>query len=70
MRYYLFIPGVVLAIALSSGAGGAPRSALSGGGLDIESYCSLRLFFDLSNLAYLSQRNLPEAGCFSINNLL
>ena len=30
--------------------------------LDIENYCTLRLFFDLSTLAGLSRRNLPEAG--------
>ncbi|MBF4186030.1 Tn3 family transposase [Serratia ureilytica] len=30
--------------------------------LDIENYCTLRLFFDLSNLAGLSRRNLPETG--------
>jgi len=30
--------------------------------LDIENYCTLRLFFDLSILAGLSRRNLPEAG--------
>ena len=29
---------------------------------DIENYCTLRLFFDLSTLAGLSRRNLPEAG--------
>jgi hypothetical protein len=33
-----------------------------GGSLDIENYCTLRLFFDLSTLADLSRRNLPEAG--------
>lgn len=27
-----------------------------------ENYCTLRLFFDLSTLAGLSRRNLPEAG--------
>ncbi len=30
--------------------------------LDIENYCTLRSFFDLSTLAGLSRRNLPEAG--------
>ena len=30
--------------------------------LDIENYCTLRLFFDLSTLAGLNRRNLPEAG--------
>ncbi|EHA0437377.1 hypothetical protein JE971_004136 [Salmonella enterica subsp. enterica serovar Agona] len=30
--------------------------------LDIENYCTLRLFFDLSTLAGLSRRNLPESG--------
>ncbi|KMK87630.1 hypothetical protein KCQ_05301 [Pectobacterium atrosepticum ICMP 1526] len=30
--------------------------------LDIENYCTLRLFFDLSTLAGLSRRNLPKAG--------
>lgn len=30
--------------------------------LDIENYCTLRLFFDLSTLAGLSRRNLPEAS--------
>ena len=30
--------------------------------LDIENYCTLRLFFDLSTLAGLSRRNLPEDG--------
>lgn len=27
-----------------------------------QNYCTLRLFFDLSTLAGLSRRNLPEAG--------
>ncbi|HHI0475400.1 recombinase family protein (plasmid) [Escherichia coli] len=35
---------------------------LKGVSLDIENYCTLRLFFDLSTLAGLSRRNLPEAG--------
>ena len=35
---------------------------LLGVSLDIENYCTLRLFFDLSTLAGLSRRNLPEAG--------
>ncbi len=35
---------------------------LAGVSLDIENYCTLRLFFDLSTLAGLSRRNLPEAG--------
>ena len=30
--------------------------------LDIENYCTSRLFFDLSTLAGLSRRNLSEAG--------
>ena len=30
--------------------------------LDIENYCTLRLFFDLPTLAGLNRRNLPEAG--------
>ncbi|MDL3153409.1 dihydropteroate synthase, partial [Salmonella enterica] len=34
----------------------------SGVSLDIENYCTLRLFFDLSTLAGLNRRNLPEAG--------
>lgn len=37
-------------------------SPLSGVSLDIENYCTLRLFFDLSTLAGLNRRNLPEAG--------
>nr|WP_080950115.1 PAAR domain-containing protein [Citrobacter amalonaticus] len=37
-------------------------SAVDGVSLDIENYCTLRLFFDLSTLAGLSRRNLPEAG--------
>ncbi|MCZ7295988.1 hypothetical protein NK265_22075, partial [Salmonella enterica] len=37
-------------------------SVLYGVSLDIENYCTLRLFFDLSTLAGLSRRNLPEAG--------
>ncbi|EBT7163571.1 hypothetical protein COQ26_19805 [Salmonella enterica] len=36
--------------------------AVIGVSLDIENYCTLRLFFDLSTLAGLSRRNLPEAG--------
>ncbi|WP_445553401.1 DUF7706 family protein [Escherichia coli] len=36
--------------------------AEEGVSLDIENYCTLRLFFDLSTLAGLSRRNLPEAG--------
>ncbi len=36
--------------------------ALLGVSLDIENYCTLRLFFDLSTLAGLNRRNLPEAG--------
>ncbi|EOM1127941.1 hypothetical protein [Escherichia coli] len=36
--------------------------SLFGVSLDIENYCTLRLFFDLSTLAGLSRRNLPEAG--------
>ncbi|CAK0712704.1 hypothetical protein FGAF138_0550 (plasmid) [Escherichia coli] len=39
-----------------------PGQALIGVSLDIENYCTLRLFFDLSTLAGLSRRNLPEAG--------
>ena len=41
-----------------------PKSAftINGVSLDIENYCTLRLFFDLSTLAGLSRRNLPEAG--------
>ena len=35
---------------------------LHGVSLDIENYCTLRLFFDLSTLGRLSRRNLPEAG--------
>ena len=38
------------------------RPELQGVSLDIENYCTLRLFFDLSTLAGLSRRNLPEAG--------
>lgn len=37
-------------------------SLQAGVSLDIENYCTLRLFFDLSTLAGLSRRNLPEAG--------
>ena len=37
-------------------------AVLDGVSLDIENYCTLRLFFDLSALAGLSRRNLPEAG--------
>ncbi|WP_262486441.1 hypothetical protein, partial [Enterobacter hormaechei] len=37
-------------------------TALFGVSLDIENYCTLRLFFDLSTLAGLNRRNLPEAG--------
>ncbi|MBD3719442.1 relaxase domain-containing protein [Klebsiella pneumoniae] len=48
----------------------APKSvsvmAMLGGdkgvSLDIENYCTLRLFFDLPNLAGLSRRNLPADG--------
>ena len=36
--------------------------ALLGVSLDIENYCTLRLFFDLPNLAGLSRRNLPADG--------
>lgn len=36
--------------------------SFKGVSLDIENYCTLRLFFDLSTLAGLSRRNLPEAG--------
>ena len=39
-----------------------PPTASIGVSLDIENYCTLRLFFDLSTLAGLSRRNLPEAG--------
>ena len=35
---------------------------MHGVSLDIENYCTLRLFFDLPNLAGLSRRNLSEAG--------
>ncbi|WKN80519.1 single-stranded DNA-binding protein (plasmid) [Salmonella enterica subsp. diarizonae] len=35
---------------------------VEGVSLDIENYCTLRLFFDLSTLAGLNRRNLPEAG--------
>ena len=35
---------------------------VTGVSLDIENYCTLRLLFDLSTLAGLSRRNLPEAG--------
>ncbi len=38
------------------------RHLHKGVSLDIENYCTLRLFFDLSTLAGLSRRNLPEAG--------
>ncbi|MCP6071689.1 hypothetical protein NL367_29025, partial [Klebsiella pneumoniae] len=39
-----------------------PNNLFPGVSLDIENYCTLRLFFDLSTLAGLSRRNLPEAG--------
>ena len=39
-----------------------PDDWFLGVSLDIENYCTLRLFFDLSTLAGLSRRNLPEAG--------
>ena len=42
--------------------GPASREALNGVSLDIENYCTLRLFFDLPNLAGLSRRNLPADG--------
>ncbi|WP_261463277.1 sigma-70 family RNA polymerase sigma factor, partial [Serratia proteamaculans] len=38
-----------------------PIHIVKGVSLDIENYCTLRLFFDLSTLAGLSRRNLPEA---------
>jgi len=38
------------------------RAGKRGVSLDIENYCTLRLFFDLSTLAGLSLRNLPVAG--------
>ena len=38
------------------------RVNLIGVSLDIENYCTLRLFFDLPNLAGLSRRNLPADG--------
>ncbi|EPV0126221.1 recombinase family protein [Klebsiella pneumoniae] len=43
---------------------GAPEleNCLKGVSLDIENYCTLRLFFDLPNLAGLSRRNLPADG--------
>nr|ULG19114.1 hypothetical protein Sm1ap1_00087 [Serratia proteamaculans] len=41
---------------------GTTDKELIGVSLDIENYCTLRLFFDLSTLAGLSRRNLPEAG--------
>ena len=37
-------------------------NSLIGVSLDIENYCTLRLFFDLPNLAGLSRRNLPADG--------
>ncbi len=40
----------------------AERGVNVGVSLDIENYCTLRLFFDLSTLAGLNRRNLPEAG--------
>ncbi|EED2768230.1 DUF2913 family protein [Salmonella enterica subsp. enterica serovar Javiana] len=41
---------------------GRQINPLTGVSLDIENYCTLRLFFDLSTLAGLRRRNLPEAG--------
>ncbi|EMY1073333.1 carbohydrate porin [Salmonella enterica] len=44
---------------------GGPKSWAIGSlgvSLDIENYCTLRLFFDLPTLAGLNRRNLPEAG--------
>lgn len=38
------------------------RSIDVGVSLEIENYCTLRQFFDLSTLAGLSRRNLSEAG--------
>lgn len=38
------------------------KNDVIGVSLNIENYCTLRLFFDLSTLADLSRRNLPEAG--------
>ncbi len=37
-------------------------ATFTGVSLDIENYCTLRLFFDLPNLAGLSRRNLPADG--------
>ncbi|MCV5876914.1 hypothetical protein OFS96_26530, partial [Escherichia coli] len=51
--FFYFIMEVVNALDLAE---------LIGVSLDIENYCTLRLFFDLSTLAGLSRRNLPEAG--------
>ncbi|HDZ0628880.1 phospholipase D-like domain-containing protein [Klebsiella pneumoniae] len=38
------------------------NAGIPGVSLDIENYCTLRLFFDLSTFAGLSRRNLPEDG--------
>ncbi len=40
----------------------AVQRVQNGVSLDIENYCTLRLFFDLPTLAGLNRRNLPEAG--------
>ncbi len=48
--------------AESAPAGINSSAVETGVSLDIENYCTLRLFFDLSTLAGLSRRNLPEAG--------
>ena len=49
-------------LAMQTDKGIVLARALIGVSLDIENYCTLRLFFDLSTLAGLSRRNLPEAG--------
>lgn len=54
------VPAVMLEKVMA--LAGSEMKRLYGVSLDIENYCTLRLFFDLSTLAGLSRRNLPEAG--------
>ena len=54
--------GIPLPAPVSQLKGKTRQFWLSGVSLDIENYCTLRLFFDLPNLAGLSRRNLPADG--------
>ena len=62
MAYSFTAPDIMKALVAAKKRGVDVKIVIDGVSLDIENYCTLRLFFDLSTLAGLSRRNLPETG--------